>query len=216
MQPHEDGICEGFCEKLKTVEHRLAEQFMETGKLHRSVLERLLNKTGVHRSQHQILMCLSWNPDISQKKLAALYHVSTAAVAVSLKKLEKGGYIERAVDIEDNRYNKIRLTPKGCSVVENSYALFWEVEECMFAGFASEEKARFLSYLERLSDNLGRICGKKATKGETKHNETIQEVYPAVSFGIHHWSTHDADRGGRGDHAAKADVLHHQQRRGKP
>ncbi|MCI8453066.1 MAG: MarR family transcriptional regulator [Lachnospiraceae bacterium] len=150
------------------MEHRLTERFIEAGKLHRSVLERLLNKTGVHRSQHQLLMCLSWNPDISQKKLAALYHVSTAAIAVSLKKLEKGGYIKRAVDTEDNRYNRIRLTAKGHSVVESSHTLFFEVEERMFAGFAGEEKERFLSYLQRLSDNLGRISGIKTTEGETK------------------------------------------------
>ena len=49
-----------------------------------------------------------------------MYGVSGATMAVSLKKLEKGGYINRLVDQHDNRCNQICITEKGREVVEES------------------------------------------------------------------------------------------------
>ena len=107
-------------ERTDTPEHRAVESFIRAHKAHRAYLERKLNGTGVYRSQHQILMCIARNPDISQKSLAEIYHVSTAAVTVTLKKLEKGGFITRTVNKNDNRCNEIGLTEKGRAVVDNS------------------------------------------------------------------------------------------------
>ena len=132
----------------------LVESYIYIARLHRTVLERQLNKTGVYRSQHQLLMHIADNPNASQKELARIQNVSTAAVAVTLKKLEKGGYVGRIVDRDDNRYNKIRITEKGRKEVERSIDLFKRVEKGMFAGFSSEEKECFYSCLQKLSGNL--------------------------------------------------------------
>ena len=102
----------------------------------------------------RLLMCVYKYPDASQKELARIQNVSTAAVAVTLKKLEKGGYVGRIVDRDDNRYNKIRITEKGRKEVERSIDLFKRVEKGMFAGFSSEEKECFYSCLQKLSGNL--------------------------------------------------------------
>lgn len=150
----------------ETLEHQILECFINTGKTHRMVLERRLNKTGVYRGQHQILMFLSWNPGISQKELARIYNVSAATVAVSLKKLEKGGYIERMVNEEDNRYNRIRLTEKGMQAVETSKVFFKEVEDGMFAGFSREEKESLCRELERLRSNLEHMLQTAESEGQ--------------------------------------------------
>lgn len=140
--------------KLQGINHAIVEAFINTGKLHRALLERHLNKNGIFRAQHQILMCISCNQDMSQKELAKQYHVSAASIAVSLKKLEKGGYISRLVDRDDNRYNKIRLTEKGREEVERSISFFEKTEEGMFSGFTEEEKNVFYQYIQKLSENL--------------------------------------------------------------
>ncbi|MEG7531564.1 MAG: helix-turn-helix domain-containing protein, partial [Hungatella sp.] len=70
--------------------HRLVQKYIRVTRMHRSVMERCLHVTGVYRSQHQILMYVMDNPNASQKEIAKLYGVSTATIAVSLKKLEKG------------------------------------------------------------------------------------------------------------------------------
>lgn len=109
--------------------------YMGINRLHRMVLERQLNKTGVYRSQHQLLMYISANPNASQKDLAKMHQVSAATVAVSLKKLENGGYIKRVVDQDDNRYNQICITEKGKAIVEGSIAYFQTLEAQMYEGF---------------------------------------------------------------------------------
>ena len=89
---------------VQSPEHCLIEKYIRVARLHRSMMERRLDGTGVYRSQHQILMFVSDNPNVSQKELARMYGVSGATIAVSLKKLERGGYIGRLVDQEDKKH----------------------------------------------------------------------------------------------------------------
>lgn len=145
--------CHGF-EGWDFPYRELVETYMNVGRLHRTVLERQLNRTGVYRSQHQLLMYIADNPNASQKEIAQLNRVSPATVAVSLKKLENGGYIRRVVDEHDNRYNKICITEKGRAVVENSVRWFQKVERTIFDGFSSEEMAAMQGFLNRMQQNL--------------------------------------------------------------
>lgn len=135
----------------------LIERYIGVSRLHRTVLERELNKTGVYRSQHQLLMYIADNPNASQKEIAQQNHVTAATAAVSLKKLEQGGYICRVVDEQDNRYNKICITEKGSMLIEKSICYFQEVEKGIFAGFGPEELAQLHGYLNRMYENLEHI-----------------------------------------------------------
>lgn len=121
---------------------------------HRYVMEKLFDSTGVFQGQHRMLMCISDNEFVSQKEIAAHMKISTATVAVSLKKLEKGGYIEKIVDENDNRLNKIVLTDKAKAIVNDSKKMFDTVEDTMFKNFSNEEKQQFKEYLERIEGNL--------------------------------------------------------------
>ena len=98
---------DNFHDGSETRNQKLVEKYIMANKLHRMYLQRELNKSGVYRSQHQILMFISKFPNASQKEIANRQHVSTATIAVSLKKMEKGGYISRVTDKDDNRYNQI-------------------------------------------------------------------------------------------------------------
>ena len=69
---------------VQSPEHCLIEKYIRVARLHRSMMERRLDGTGVYRSQHQILMFVSDNPNVSQKELARMYGVSGATIAVSL------------------------------------------------------------------------------------------------------------------------------------
>lgn len=63
--------------------------------------------------------CADSDPDgqcHAQRELAELLHISPAAVANSLKSLEKGGYIRRERG-RDARRNRVLLTPKGQQAV---------------------------------------------------------------------------------------------------
>lgn len=139
---------------FETRNNILMEKCIMTNKIQRMYLERELNQSGVYRSQHQILMYISRYPNASQKQIAKHQHVSTATIAVSLKKLEKGGYIKRAVDENDNRFNQISITPKGQTVMKQSRKIFQKVEDALFNGFTEEEINQFEQYIERIHLNL--------------------------------------------------------------
>lgn len=143
--------CKGM---MDSTQHQLIRKFFHVFRMHRAVVERQVNDTGVYRSQHQILMFVSEHPNASQKELAKLYGVSTATIAVSLKKLEKGGYIQRITDEQDNRYNRICITEKGKKVVSDSVNLFCNMENQMFQGFSEDELKRMGEMLDRIRENL--------------------------------------------------------------
>lgn len=135
----------------------LSFRIVDVAHKHRCVMERLFNSTGVFQGQHKMLMCISDNDFYSQKEIAGHMKISTATVAVSLKKLEKGGYINKLVDENDNRLNKIILTKKGKDIVENSREMFAKVNKEMFKDFSDEEKENLKSYLDRIEANLKNI-----------------------------------------------------------
>lgn len=86
-----------------------------------------------------------------------MHHVSTATVAVSLKKLENGGYIQRVVDQSDNRYNQICITEKGKAIVDGSILFFQKLEAQMYEGFGAEELETLQGFLDRIYHNLNKL-----------------------------------------------------------
>lgn len=138
--------------------------FVETSRLHRKVLEHKLNQTGVYRSQHQLLMNIAQNPNASQRDIAQLHHASPATIAVSLKKLDQGGYIRRKMDQDDNRYNQIMITEKGQAVIDVSMKYFQQVENQMFAGLPRQDIEQFRMVLEKIKANLNGILAETERK----------------------------------------------------
>lgn len=140
--------------KMDSPAHQLVEKYIRVTRLQKAVMERLLNDTGVYRSQHQVLMYVADNPNASQKDIAKLYGVSDATVAVTLKKLEKGGYIQKIVDQKDNRFNQICITEKGRKVVSDSVEIFGHIEARMFEGFSEKDFQMMGELFDRMYYNL--------------------------------------------------------------
>ena len=124
---------------------------------HRHIMEKRLERTGVFQSQHRMLMHLSHNECASQKDIAEAMKISTATVAVTLKKLEKGGYIKKERDTSDNRNNHIRITPIGQKVVEESEIIFDTIDKGIFEGFTKEELKQYMNFLDRIIENLKKM-----------------------------------------------------------
>ncbi len=122
---------------------------------HHACMERQIGDLGIHHSQHRMLMHLAHRcHSPSQKELAKVMGISPAAVATTLKKLEKEGYITRAATDEDNRRNEIRITDQGLAKVAESRERFEAVDRAMFEGLSDEELRTLSSLIRRLDDNL--------------------------------------------------------------
>ena len=121
---------------------------------HRKTVEKRICSLGIHPSQHHFLMHIAKYGACTQNHIAEAMEVSAATVAVSLKKLEKGGYIEKRISESDGRSNLIALTVKGEEVVQKSCRMFEEVYEKMFDTLTEEQQKQFHEYMEQVINNL--------------------------------------------------------------
>lgn len=124
---------------------------------HRRTIEKLVGASGLHQAQHRMLMILADHEFDSQSELARMLDVSTATVAVLLKKLERDGYICRGAKEGDSRANFVQLTEKGEKVVQNSRKIFEHIDHQAVRGFGDEELVLLESYLRRIYNNLSEI-----------------------------------------------------------
>ena len=135
--------------------------FMKTDRLHRKAFEGLVSRLGIHRSQHIMLMHLAKDEGTSQKALAEHLQISDAAVAVTIKKLEAGGYIEKLASEKDGRYNNIKITGKGREIVSASEKFFTAVDLAMTKGISDEMLECFVLCLEMMQKNLCEFSGEE-------------------------------------------------------
>ena len=132
---------------------------IQTNLTHKRIIEKRTSITDLHRSQHRILMYISKYDNIpSQKEIAEHFDISPAAVAVTLKKLESAGYIERTRGADgDTRQNAISITQKGIREIADTQEFFDYVDNTMFNNFTDEEFATLVSLLSKANDNLRSI-----------------------------------------------------------
>ena len=129
---------------------------------HRIAVHSRLTAAGLSEVGHPMLLSILESTQCvdgpggchAQRELAELLHISPAAVANSLKSLEKGGYIRRQPSAGDARRNHVLLTEKGAEAVRGCHQVFEEVTAQMLEGFSEEEKAQMLSFRRRMLNNL--------------------------------------------------------------
>lgn len=132
---------------------KVMDLFRQTDQMLKRALSKKVEDTGLYRSQHRLLMYLGRHPECSQTAIAEKMDISPAAVAVSMKKLEKAGYIRRQCDTEDNRINHVVITDKGKEEINNSFVCFQEVEDALLGGFTEEETRQLEDFLRRIIRN---------------------------------------------------------------
>lgn len=114
----------------------------------------LLEELGVHPKQVPALMVLRAHEGISQKELVELLHVKPPTVAVTVKRLERSGYVERRGDSADQRISRIYLTEYGKQITEQIPSRMKQVEDEAIEGFTQEELLLMRRLLLQMRDNL--------------------------------------------------------------
>lgn len=136
---------------------------------HRNAVAEEMALRGLKEVNHPVLLTILKSAGeeqegncCAQRDLARLLEISPAAVANSLKSLEKGGYIHREPVPEDARRNRVVLTPEGLEAVTGCEEVFGAVSARMLAGFTPEEKEILAGFRTRMLKNL---------RGETPEEE---------------------------------------------
>ena len=134
-------------------QHRIINLFRAADQTLKRSIDKRVEGTGVYRSQHRLLMILGKHPECSQTELAEILDISPAAVAVSLKKLEKAGFIRRQCKENDNRVNHVDITENGRKAIDVSIHYFMEMENAIFLGFSEDEMEQLECFFRRIIEN---------------------------------------------------------------
>jgi len=136
------------------IETHLAWKIKDIHQVHANLAQMVHGAGGLYMGQPRILITIKELEGASQKEIADHLHVTPASLAMSLKRLQKAGFIERHADSKDTRINKIHLAPRGQEVIESCRRQMVWIDQQMMAGFSDHEKEQLAGYLDRLHTNL--------------------------------------------------------------
>ena len=135
--------------------------FHALNRKHNMTADRLFAKRGLGNiGQPIILTILSQQKDgtiDSQKELAKRLRVSPATVTVSLKSMERDGYVKKLSNADDLRCKPITITDKGRKAAQLIDEVFETLDHGMYRGFDAEELSLIAGLYRRMIDNLDAI-----------------------------------------------------------
>ena len=102
----------------------------------------------------RLLACVSEHPRVSSRDLCEILDLRPSSLSEMLARAENDGWIVRTVDEEDRRIQRVDLSPKGKSYMEEMELARRQDLERKTACFTEEEKAQFCALCNRLSEHL--------------------------------------------------------------
>ncbi len=127
---------------------------MQLCQAHTFCMQHTLQKYGLYEGQPAFLFQIRDMGNPSQNELAQALRVSKASAGVSLRRLEKSGFVKREQDKADSRCNRISLTKKG-----QEFARWCEMDVDMIANnmledFDGDERELAFRVLTRMLKGL--------------------------------------------------------------
>lgn len=134
--------------------HALVHRLSYVSHLHSYHVINAFRGNQIYRGQPPLLRYLSEHEACSQKELADFMHISPASVAVSIKRMCKAGLVEKTRSGEDERVNRLSITPGGRQIMNKCSEEFDKLDKRMFAGLSEDEIGEFDRILGILERNL--------------------------------------------------------------
>ena len=115
---------------------------------------KMLQAMDVHPKQVPLLYFLRKNEGLSQNEISKQMNIKPPTVAVSIKRLEKSGIIERRIDDTDRRISRVYLTKKGFELSERVKEKIEQSEHVMFKGFSEAELCLIRRFFNQIIENF--------------------------------------------------------------
>jgi len=125
-------------------------------RLLRNRFNEVVNSEGLFSGQHHIIILLKHNDGLTLSEVAKATNVTPATASVSVKRMEKAGFIEKRSDEADARTVRIYLTEKGKSVTDNIKEKMDAQENMLTEGLSKEETLALSCMLDKIIDNMER------------------------------------------------------------
>lgn len=120
----------------------------------------VLEQHGLYVGQPRFLFVLLKHKGISQKEMAEILGVKPATVNVTVKRLEKSGFIEKKLDETNKRISRLYLTEQGEKTCLAVKEIMKDLNEKSFDILSIEEKTSLKNILKKVNDNLEKCLSK--------------------------------------------------------
>ena len=124
--------------------------------LRASHMRKSMAETGVHFRQMPILTFVLLHPGCTQQEISIAMHLSPSSIALSTKRLEKGGFLHKKTDEENLRCKKLYLTESGQAALAQAEKSAQELHTILLDGVSPKDLAVAEGVLRHMIRNL---CG---------------------------------------------------------
>ena len=129
--------------------------FRNLNNAHRLATDALFHRMGIiDLGQPMMLFILSEGAVSTQKELAEMMGLSPSTVTISLKSMERLGYVRKTSDPNDMRRKRIEITEFGLETAEKCRHVFHVIDNVMYKDFTPEEKDLISQLYIRMTNNL--------------------------------------------------------------
>jgi len=133
------------------------DMYLKLQHTHTICMQLMLGKYGLYPGQPQVLFAIQDMKNPTQNELADRLGIGKASAGVSIRRLEKGGFIKRSRDRKDTRCVRISLTQKGVD-----YARWCNIDYDMFfttmlESFTVEERNDALHFITSMNNSLDEL-----------------------------------------------------------
>lgn len=111
-----------------------------------------------------IMVLINENPDASQKELAKEMKFTEGAMSSAVKRLLKLNMLKQIPLKSDMRYNRLILTQKGKSMIDDYKDYLFKIQKSMFDGFDHRELIKLHGFILKINENLDNINNKNNLK----------------------------------------------------
>lgn len=120
----------------------------------KNYFNQVVSEEGLFAGQHHIIMMLERVGCATVSQIAEEMRTTSATASVSIKRLEKAGFVEKKSSDSDARITKIYLTDKALAVTQRIKSKMDEAEESLTQGLTQEEKYQLSDLLDKVVDNI--------------------------------------------------------------
>lgn len=109
---------------------------------------------GLFAGQQHIILALFNNEGITVGEIARQLDITPATVSVSIKRLEKSGFVKKQADDTNARITKLYLTDKGRKIPDRIRERMDSQEKYITMGLTDEQRNMFSDMLDTVINNM--------------------------------------------------------------
>ena len=136
------------------VEREVAMQLKGVHQRVGQVMQQKIDEYGLTFGQLHLMMLIEKYPDANQKYLAKEMRFTQGAMSSVVKRLLKLNMLEQVPLELDMRYNRLVITEKGQSMIDDYKEELYIKYRDMFIGFSDDELEELNIYLIKINKNL--------------------------------------------------------------